>query len=542
MDIHKRTLLFFDRLLRVEDVMRLLRKTLIWTHRYLGIVLSAVFLMWFLTGIGMIYARGMPRLTPEVRLARLLPLNFENVEISPAEAAEIAGAGNPGRLTLTTVLDRPAYQFSARGTRTVFADNGETLAELSASSARRVAAQFMDLPESQIPDAAILSEPDQWTLQNRFPIYKFEVRDDAGTHLYVSPQSAEVVQLTTRSSRWLAWVSTIPHFLYFRSLRLDVGIWNSVVVWAAGLGCIVAAAGIFLGILHFKPSKPLRVSRLSSYIPYRGWLRWHFALGLVFGVLTLTWVFSGLLSMEPWAWTNSDESLVEAGRRAFPEGFGDLSRFPSIDTQALRNVLKGAAAKEVEFASIVDEPHYIVRGASGMAPIPGTPDGGHQPYYVMRGVDPERWVIAANGMRLREEPFPTETIQGRLATALPDIAVVETTWLDSYDWYYYSRDGRAPLPVLRLKMADADSTWLYVDPQVNQIVGRVNRLNRVERWLYNGLHNLDFPFLYYNRPLWDGVVIVLSLGGAALSAIGVILGVRRVTRGVRKTATSMTAS
>jgi hypothetical protein len=35
--------------------MKLLRKALIWTHRYLGIVVSALFLMWFLTGVGMIW-------------------------------------------------------------------------------------------------------------------------------------------------------------------------------------------------------------------------------------------------------------------------------------------------------------------------------------------------------------------------------------------------------------------------------------------------------------------------------------------------------
>ncbi|HEX5000315.1 MAG TPA: hypothetical protein VFY29_18985 [Terriglobia bacterium] len=45
----------------------------------LGIPLSAFFLMWFLTGIGMIYSRGMPRLTPEVRLSRQTPLDLEKV-------------------------------------------------------------------------------------------------------------------------------------------------------------------------------------------------------------------------------------------------------------------------------------------------------------------------------------------------------------------------------------------------------------------------------------------------------------------------------
>ena len=36
------------------------RKLLILIHRYLGTTLCLLFLMWFLTGIGMIYSRGMP--------------------------------------------------------------------------------------------------------------------------------------------------------------------------------------------------------------------------------------------------------------------------------------------------------------------------------------------------------------------------------------------------------------------------------------------------------------------------------------------------
>jgi hypothetical protein len=521
---------------------RRLRKVLIWTHRYLGIVLSAFFLMWFLTGIGMIYARGMPRLTPEVRLARLSPLDLSRVHIPAADAAHAAGVPNTRRTTLLTVLDRPAYRFAGRESPTVFADNGEVMPEIDAAGASAVAARFMDVDASKIPEPTVVSEPDQWTLQTRLPVYKVAVQDASGTELYISPQTAEVVQLTTRGSRTLAWVSTIPHFMYFRSLRLNTPMWNRVVVWVSGFGCVLAVVGIIIGILHFKPSKPLRLSRLSAYIPYTGWMRWHYILGLIFGILTLTWVFSGLLSMEPWDWTTADNSLEEATREAFPAGPGDLQHYPLIDPIAWQSVMGNARVKEIELVALMDEPHYIVRSASGLPPVSGPPDGGHQPYYVMRGIDPDRWVIAAEGLRLRREPFSAETIYGRLRKALPDIPAKESAMLTQYDSYYYSRDYRAPLPVLRMKMADADSTWLYVDPEVSQVVGRVNRLNRVERWLYNALHNLDFPFLYYHRPLWDGVVIVLSLGGAAVSSIGLLLGMRRLARGIWRTATSWLTS
>ena len=50
--------------------MKLLRKFVILSHRYLGIMLSLLVMMWFATGIVMMYAGGMPRLTPELRLER----------------------------------------------------------------------------------------------------------------------------------------------------------------------------------------------------------------------------------------------------------------------------------------------------------------------------------------------------------------------------------------------------------------------------------------------------------------------------------------
>ncbi len=44
--------------------MRLLRRFLVLSHRYLGIALSLLFVMWFASGIVMIYAGGMPQLSP----------------------------------------------------------------------------------------------------------------------------------------------------------------------------------------------------------------------------------------------------------------------------------------------------------------------------------------------------------------------------------------------------------------------------------------------------------------------------------------------
>jgi hypothetical protein len=130
----------------------------------------------------------------------------------------------------------------------------------------------------------------------------------------------------------------------------------------------------------------------------------------------------------------------------------------------------------------------------------------------------------------RSSPFPDELIEQSALVALPEAHISELTWLKEYDSYYRARAEQLPLPVLRVKYADADHTWLYFDPHRGAIVRREDQRSRIERWLYHGLHSFDFPFLYNRRPLWDVVMIALSLGGLLLSATTLLPGWRRVRR------------
>jgi hypothetical protein len=87
---------------------------------------------------------------------------------------------------------------------------------------------------------------------------------------------------------------------------------------------------------------------------------------------------------------------------------------------------------------------------------------------------------------------------------------------------------------LRIKFGDPESTWFYIDPRLSQVTGRYTRLGRLERWVYHGFHSLDFSFWYYNRPLWDIGIIVLSIGCIVSSGIGFFVGMKRVLRYVRR--------
>jgi PepSY-associated TM region len=468
--------------------MRAVRKFLILTHRYLGIAVCLLFVMWFLSGIAMIFARGMPGLTPDTRLDHLPPVNFSDVKLSAPEAIEKALLDRPpNHATLLTVMDRPAYRFAVgRSNVTVFADTGDLLEDVGQQEALKIAAAFTKLPESQVHYAGEVTEPDQWTLEERriLPAHKIAVDDTEHTVLYVSEATAEVALLTTRGSRALAYVAAIPHWMYFAPLRQNGTVWRQVVLWTSGIATILVLLGIILGFTQYSTK-------------YVGMMRWHYVTGVVFGLFSLTWVFSGLLSMEPFFWA-SDGGTGERIPQALRGGALDLSQFPKLEKPA-------GNIKEMDFVRIQGEPFYVLRS-------------------------PEVQLVSADSGKIRRELFSTESLMTRVKQGNPDVAIAESTLLSDYDSYYHPSESKPPLPVLRVKFADPDTTWFYIDPHMSSVVSRFTRRERLQRWIYHGLHSLDFNFWYYQGPMWTSAMVVLNAGGALLSVIGVIIAVKRVRR------------
>jgi hypothetical protein len=513
--------------------MKWLRKGLIGVHRYLGIGLSLLFVVWFISGIGMMFAGGMPQLSLQERLQRESTIDLPRIKFSPAEADRAANEGSGGegsfgigRASIRTLLDRPIYRVSGR---IVYADNGEVLDGIDESMAKQIAGRFMNVPTAGM-QYTLLTERDQWVLTGgQLPLHKISLGD--GTQLYISPETGDVVQKTTRGSRALAWVAAIPHWFYFTSLRQNQPLWYKVVCWTAGIGCVLALAGVALSFTQLKIKRPFELRKISSYIPYAGWMRWHYIAGSIFGILTFTWVFSGLLSMEPFAWLTGP-TLEGNLRAALTGGPVDTAEFPAIDAEAWKRLLPDRQVKEIDYTRIQGDPYFVLRTAPAL--VDPSRDRPHQPYYSQTGVDPTRVLINARTMRVQSEPFSAESLMSRVRETWPDVRVVESSMLTQYDSYYYSRDGQRPLPVLRVKFDDPVQTWIYIDATMSQQVAAIHRLDRFERWIYNGFHSLDFSFWYYNKPVWFTAVILLSLGGTAVSILGMYLGFARMGRGAKR--------
>jgi hypothetical protein len=470
---------------------------IILVHRYLAMTLSLLFVVWFVSGIAMIYARGMPALALGERLERMPPLDLSRVRLSPSDAAARAlVGGSPERALLLTIMDRPAYRFYDPSPTTMFADTGETLEDIDQARSLAIASLFMNVSPAALHYVRLLERADQWTIAQRgaMPLHKIAVDDAAHTELYVSGQLGEVVVRTTRAGRVLAWVAAIPHWLYFTALRRNDRLWTDVVLWTSGSGAVAAMLGLVLAVTRYR-------------VRYSGLMRWHYVSGVAFGAFALTWTFSGFLSMQPWDWASSENTNLRIQEALDGEPL-DLSLFPRFDPAAWKSVLAGFPAKELEFRRLQGSPYYVQRG---------------------RG---REMLISADRLQIRPEGFSVASVLERIRKGFPSARVIEVQLLSDYDAYYYDRDKLAKLPVLRVKFDDPEQTWVYVDPVMSQMVAQLTRRSRIERWLYHGLHSLDFPVWLYGRPLWGSVVIFLCSGGAVLSAVGVLIGFKRLRRSV----------
>ena len=109
-----------------------------------------------------------------------------------------------------------------------------------------------------------------------------------------------------------------------------------------------------------------RAQRAQPRIPYGGWLRWHYLTGVAFGLATLTWVFSGMLSVQPFAWMTAEGLHVSSA--AVGGGPLVLADFPPMDTAAWERAAAGREVKEVTLLRIDGEAHY----GSAHEPHPGS--------------------------------------------------------------------------------------------------------------------------------------------------------------------------
>ena len=484
---------------------RILGRFIVW-HRWLALPSCLFFGIWFVSGVVMMYAR-MPELTDADRLLRLPELNLTKASAFPGALSSIS---KPKRIILGMLNGRPAYRVLPLEGQwfSIYADDGSAAGETDSHAAIHSAAVFSGEAESQLSSEKKIVDVDQWTVYPASrPFLPFQVirgNDSAGTTYYVSGGTGAVYLTTTSRGRFFAWCGAIPHWWYITALRSNNSLWHWVMIVASGWGVLMCIFGIAAGVMRYSPSKRYRFpGPRSSSVPHVGMKRWHYIIGYGFGFITFTWILSGLFSMNPGSWSPGPDAS-SAERNSFAGAAIDLKAFTLPPVQAWNALNRCLQSREIELIMFNGQPYYLGKGASSKV----------------------RLLPAAEFSAGCLDQVPVSQIVTASKRTAGGAAVASLDVLTSYDSYYYDRKYQKPLPVVRVRLTDPWRTWLYVNPKTALIEARYTERSRWERWLYNGLHSLDFPFLIFHRPLWDAVVIMLSIGGLTLSITGIVLTVR----------------
>ena len=490
--------------------MRNFKKLLLQIHDLSGTLLSLMFVIWFLSGFVLIYA-GFPHASRQERFLHLSFLehsDFDSIQM-PLQLS--------GKVELEKRNGIPVYRaYKGRKAQKVY--NAFSLDQWKKCSEKEALALAEDFVGTKALTIQKLDELDQWMpwtyYRPMLPIYKISMADKAHTRIYISEKSGSIVQETTRASRWAARVGAIPHWVYFRSLRMQEGLWAKVITILASLGVLASLSGLIVGFIRLRKRKKGEKKYWHSFSPYKKfWYKWHHISGFVFGFFVFTFVLSGLVSV-----TNIPKWLVPVHAKVSAKKSWnqtpDMKQFSKVSMADFWNVLEDTTEiRKVAFKKVMDKPcFWLYRNNFEKAEVYAVDQDVIHSKKNYSETEVRRWC---------EQRFPKVNYD-----------LQEQKEFDAY----YQPTGMAarPLPVWQINLQNADHTRMYIDTKSGEVLTSYNTNQRWRRWSYRSLHSLNFPFLKRHEWLRKLILIVISIGGTAVSISGFVLGIVSIKRKLKK--------
>jgi hypothetical protein len=467
-------------------------RVLVVTHRWLGIAIAPLFVMWFASGIVMHFV-PFPHLSESERLSGLPPLKLDGSLHTPADAVIALGMSDAQRVRLIQRADGPVYLVSGiSGSAALRASDLAPAGVTSDPLALVIGADYARQRGVKVPDSAkiTLIDHDQWTVAEHYqryrPLYRLALDDNAGTEVYVSAKTGEVVLGTTRWERGWNFAGSVAHWIYPPQLRSQRALWSAILWWLSLTAFVSVLAGVVLGLLR------LRLDGKRPISPYRGMHWWHHVIGLVTLFFVTTWIFSGWLSM--------DDGLLFSRARASNAEIAAISGAPPWDRltdEEMRQI--NPSAREVEWFALggkLFRREITAENAQRVAEIGSTePD---RPFLPVRSVRP---IALQLGPTCRDP--------------------IEVDRADHYAIASIMQDS----PVYRIICG---VIWYDLDGANGALAQKTDPSRRAYRWLYQALHTLDFPALTARPMLRTALVVSLCAMGLVFSLTGVVIAWRRV--------------
>lgn len=486
-------------------------------HKIFGLLLSLLFLMWFLSGIVMIW-HGFPRASQEYKLRLQEPLYGNLPAIEEIIDSLPDSVNSVGAISISRKFGRPVAVLGVKGgNKEYYIDSlSEVESGFNDEIKEKIIKEWCKAPVLKIDT---LQRVDQWIpferLKKELPIYRYYFNDEQEHQLYISSQNGSVIQFTDKDSRFWAKLGAIPHWVYFTLLRQHQNAWTKFVIWSASIGCIMCLCGMFVAVsVWWKQRK----SGTLLKNPYKKrWHRWHFVSGLVFGLFAITFAFSGVMSMTDvpgWLKKRKPEQKDERAQRVMPRrGQRGGKALPAaaylLDYRTV--IAEKDSVKALSFESWKNHPYYRVSYNTSV-----------------------EYIDALDSATVKPFELTFEMIEADAIQKISKDAQYSVELLTEYDKDYFARKKeRAPLPVYKVTVQDYMNTCLYYNPKTLQIK-QVDDDTRTRSFLYGGLHRLDIKFLTDRPVLWHIVMLTLLVGGSFLSLTGVVLTLKWLARNIKK--------
>ncbi|WP_167558818.1 PepSY domain-containing protein [Bradyrhizobium canariense] len=476
-------------------------RVLIVLHRWWGVAFCLLFAMWFASGIAMHFV-PFPARTDAGHFRGLAPINSEEIAHSPAEAIAASGIHDALRVRLIGRSDQPIYLIF--GPSEVKALRALDLADGGVHSDRTV----LDIAIAYARDRGLdpshagIASPityDQWTVSGEYdsdrPLYRVSLNDSSGTDLYVSSATGSIVVITTRHMRLLNYLGSIAHWIYPTALRHHPQAWSALLWWLALFATIGAGVGFIIGLMR------LIATNRNAASPHRGLQAWHYGFGLVCAPFILSWIFSGWLSMDDGRLFSGNATRVDALAIADPTAWNQLR---SDEVRRLH-----AGLKEIEWFAFDGR---IYRRDRDMA-------GAHR----LVQAAPEADATSYPRTFLQENEI--DAAAKRLGRDCSNASVLDAD--DPYEVTRITSDE----PVFRIVCSDI---WFDIDGATGELLNRIDPSRRAYRWLFGGLHTLNFSWLRHPPWLRSILIVVLCGCGFVFSLSGVVLAWQRLRNTVAK--------
>lgn len=469
-------------------------------HRITGVIIAAFFLMWFATGLVLLY-HPYPRLD-ESKANALMETLPDSIAIPDLDGKKVES------LVLTQVQGQSIFSGKADGKRMrVCADTLEKIKKIDYAATESIAGKWVN---ARIIKADTLQERAQWVLYSRYerdlPIYKFYFDDPEATQVFVSSKSGKVLQTTTRSQRFWAWCGAIPHKLYFPAIRKDSDTWKFWIT-CGGILCLLASisgiyAGLFIWLRHRRKAGDWK-------IPFKEfWLKWHLRLGLIFALPLLAWSISGVFSMQrvpKWMVPMQGPYFFDY-ETMWGETPADLADY-KLDYRALKEAYPDL--RSVEWTRFCSLPAYrIIAGDREICVDASSPEA--------RPLEISEAMVAEGVKRLHGE-------SARFSVAK----------IDRPDDLYYSVGGDLELPVYKVTVDNSDGDIYYVSPTDGHVT-YLNHNKILRKYLFSGIHYLNLKCFSGHSTLRLSCLWIVCITGSLFCLGSCVIGIRWLVRKVSR--------